>query len=279
MDAQWNDDFHHALFAVLCPGSAAGYYADFGSLRQLAKAIEGGFVYDGIYSKYRNRIHGRPARSLSLHRFLSFIQNHDQVGNRALGDRVAEIAGFERAKIAAAIVLMSPLIPMLFQGEEWAASTPFQYFADHDDPEMARRVSEGRKKEFAAFRWDPESIPDPESRETFERSKLKWLEVAGRQHAEMLSWYRELIRLRRTTLSLNDGEPGHTHVSYSEEEMWLAIERGDMVIICNLGRSEHAISVPMGSRLVLRSREGISQRHATVMLPPDSLAVISASQK
>jgi len=168
---------------------------------------------------------------------------------------------------------------MLFQGEEWAASSPFQYFADHDDPEMARRVSEGRRKEFAAFGWDPHSIPDPESRETFERSKLKWSELSMRQHAEMLSWYRELIRLRRSRLSLNDGEPGHTRVSYSEEEMWLRIEREDIVIICNLGRSERAISVPKSSRLVLRSREGISEIDATVVLPPDSLAVISASQK
>jgi maltooligosyltrehalose trehalohydrolase len=279
MDAQWNDDFHHALFAVLCPGTAGGYYADFGSLRQLAKAIEVGFVYDGIYSNYRNRIHGRPTQGLSLHRFLAFIQNHDQVGNRALGDRVAESAGFDRAKIAAAIVLMSPSIPMLFQGEEWAASSPFQYFADHDDPEMARMVSEGRRKEFTAFGWDPDSIPDPESRETLERSKLKWSELSVGQHAEMLCWYRELIRLRRTTLSLNDGEPGHAQVSYSEEEMWLRMERGETTILCNLGRSERVISVPVGSRLVLRSREGILQRDATVVLPSDSVAVISTSQK
>ena len=279
MDAQWNDDFHHALFAVLCPGSEGGYYADFGSLRQLAKAIEEGFVYDGVYSKYRNRIHGRSARGLSLHRFLAFIQNHDQVGNRALGDRVAEIVGFDRAKIAAAIVLLNPMIPMLFQGEEWAASSPFRYFANHDDPEMARMVSEGRKKEFAVFGWSPDSIPDPESRETLERSKLKWPELSVRPHAEMLSWYRELIRLRRTTSSLNDGEPGHTHVSYSEEEMWLRMERGDIAILCNLGRCERSISVPTGGRVVLRSREGISQRDATVVLPSDSVAVISTSQK
>ncbi len=151
MDAQWNDDFHHALFTALSREPQAGYYADFGALGQLAKAPEQTFVFDGNYSRFRNRIHGRPAGNISQHRFLGYIQNHDQVGNRARGDRVRQIAGFNRAKIPAAVVLMSPFIPMLFQGEEWAASSPFQYFADHDDKEMAQLVSEGRKKEFAAF--------------------------------------------------------------------------------------------------------------------------------
>jgi maltooligosyltrehalose trehalohydrolase len=107
---------------------------------------------------------GVPAGHVPQHRFLGYIQNHDQVGNRALGDRLREIAGFDRAKVAAAVVLLSPFIPMIFQGEEWAASSPFQYFADHDDAEMARLVAEGRRKEFAAFGWPPESIPDPASR-------------------------------------------------------------------------------------------------------------------
>jgi maltooligosyltrehalose trehalohydrolase len=185
MNAQWSDDFHHALFAVIIPGPGKGYYADFGKLGQLAKALRQNFVYDGIYSKYRNRMHGRPAGHLSQHRFLGYIQNHDQVGNRALGDRLRQIVGFDRAKVAAALVLTGPFIPMLFQGEEWAASSPFQYFADHDE-EMARLVSEGRKREFAAFGWAPDSIPDPEDAETFERSKLNWDETNDEEHAEML---------------------------------------------------------------------------------------------
>ena len=155
IDAQWSDDFHHALFAVLSPEPLKGYYADFGELGHLAKALLRTFVYDGVYSKYRNRVHGRPAAHLSHHRFLGYIQNHDQVGNRAVGDRLREIAGFDRAMIAAAFVLLGPFIPMLFQGEEWAASSPFQYFADHEDKAMARLVSEGRKRESAAFGWVP----------------------------------------------------------------------------------------------------------------------------
>ncbi|MGB6192401.1 MAG: malto-oligosyltrehalose trehalohydrolase, partial [Terracidiphilus sp.] len=176
IDAQWSDDFHHALFTILSEREA-GYYADFGSMAQLAKALEQTFVYDGIYSHYRQRIHGRSAAGVPQRRFLGYIQNHDQVGNRAVGDRIAAIAGIERSKIAAALVLTAPFVPMLFQGEEWAASSPFQYFANHDEPEMARLVSEGRRKEFAAFGWKPEQIPDPEDPATFERSKLDWSEV------------------------------------------------------------------------------------------------------
>ena len=172
IDAQWSDDFHHALFTVLRPKERQGYYADFGSLEQLAKALEQTFVYDGIYSRYRRRIHGRPTYALSQHRFLGYIQNHDQVGNRATGDRISHIAGFERAKIAAALVLTEPVRAHAVSGRRMGSSTPFQYFADHDDPELARAVSAGRKREFVAFGWDPDSIPDPEDPATFEASKL-----------------------------------------------------------------------------------------------------------
>ena len=163
MDAQWSDDFHHALFTVLSPGPREGYYADFGSLEQLARRLSRTFVYDGIIPSYRNRTHGRPIGRLSQHRFLGYIQNHDQVGNRALGDRISQIVGFDRAKIAAALVLLSPFVPMLFQGEEWAASSPFQYFADQTIRNWLGSFQKGEEKEFAAFGWDPASIPDPES--------------------------------------------------------------------------------------------------------------------
>jgi maltooligosyltrehalose trehalohydrolase len=273
MDAQWSDDFHHALFAVLNPNARDGYYADFGKLSQLAKALEQTFVYDGIYSGYRKRFHGRRTGSLSRHRFLGFIQNHDQIGNRALGDRLSEISGFDRAKIAAAVVLLSPFVPLLFQGEEWAASTPFQYFADHDDPEMARSVSEGRKKEFAAFGWKPESIPDPEKAGTFERSKLKWDEVRTGKHGEMLDWYRELIRLRRTTPPLNDGEPGHTRVQFDEAKNWFSMERGNVTLTCNLDEDDLRVPVPEGRKLVLSSKGNASVTNGEVMLAKDSVAI------
>jgi maltooligosyltrehalose trehalohydrolase len=273
LDAQWSDDFHHALFALLDPEPLSGYYEDFGSVAQLAKALTETFVYDGIYSPHRKRVHGRPATHLSQHRFLGYIQDHDQVGNRAFGDRIAETAGLGRAKVAAALVQTSPFIPMLFQGEEWAASSPFLYFADHD-PELARLVSQGRRKEFSAFSWNPEVIPDPEKRETFERSKLNWQETTEGAHTEMLAWYQALIHLRRNTPALNNGEPGNTQVDYDENERWLCITRGSVRVCCNLGKSSHTFSVDAGSTLALSSRPEIELKAGSLLLPPDTVAIL-----
>lgn len=273
LDAQWSDDFHHSLFALLT-GQREGYYADFGAIGQLAKALRQTFVYDGVYSHYRNRVHGRPVGGLSQHRFLGYIQNHDQVGNRAVGDRVAQVAGTERAKIAAAFVMLSPFIPMIFQGEEWAASAPFQYFADHDDPELARLVSQGRKKEFSAFGWAPDAIPDPEKRETFERSKLGWQETTQREHAEMLAWYRQLIHLRKTTPALNNGEQGNARVDCDEAGRWLRMQRGSVCMICNLGESSRSFSIIGEAQLTIASRCGLQIKDGAVELPPDTVAIV-----
>ncbi len=279
LDAQWSDDFHHALFTVLHSEPGKGYYQDFGTLEQLAKSLTRVFVYDGAYSLYRRRHHGRPVEGLSAHRFLGYIQNHDQVGNRAIGDRVEQIVGMQRAKVAAALVFTAPFVPMLFQGEEFAASTPFQYFADHDDPKMAKSVSEGRRREFAAFGWDPASIPDPENAETFQRSKLNWEEIGEGRHAEMLEWYRKLIHLRRKSRSLNDGELHNITVAFDEDDRWLTIDRkgehGSMRVVCNLG--EHVIELPNPGPLpvVLASPKGLQTVEGKIFLPPDSVAVLS----
>ena len=275
IDAQWSDDFHHALFTVLCPGERQGYYADFGTLGQLAKALEQTFVYDGIYSKHRKRIHGKPPVGLSQHRFLGYIEDHDQVGNRAIGDRVSRIAGIERTKIAAALVLTSPFVPMLFQGEEWASSAPFLYFADHADRKLALAVSEGRKHAFAAFGWDPATIPNPESPATFERSKLNWDEVDVPCHAEMLAWYQALIRLRRSAPFLNDGTPGNTHVTYDERERWLRMERGGVSVICNLGE-QRKFKISSEAALLLASRKIELPQENWTVLPQDAIAVFAA---
>jgi len=275
IDAQWSDDFHHALYTVLSPDEREGYYVDFGAIQQLAKSLTHAYVYDGAYSVYRRRHHGRPVGDLSAHRFLGFIQNHDQVGNRAIGDRLAHVVGIGRAKIAAALVLTAPFIPMLFQGEEFAASSPFQYFADHEDPAMAKSVSEGRRGEFAAFGWDPAQIPDPENPETFLHSKLNWKEIGEGDHAEMLDWYRKLIHLRRTTPALNDGDLGSVKVSFDEEKRWLAIDRGQVKVLCNLG--EDSVDLPNPDRLpmALASHKEIKAAGDKINLPPDSLAILS----
>lgn len=279
MDAQWSDDFHHALFTVLTSeGQGKGYYSDFGTFEKLAKSLTNNFVQDGTYSTYRRRSHGRAADNLSPHLFLGYIQNHDQVGNRAVGDRVDQTVGMERAKVAAGVVLTAPFVPMIFQGEEYAASTPFQYFADHEDPEMAKAVKAGRRGEFAAFGWAPEDIPDPEDVETFLRSKLKWNEIHEGCHEEMLTWYRSLIRLRRTSVSLNDGRPGQVNVKFDERMRWLVMERGSVAVMCNLGPGAVELENPAKFALILASRVGIEARGGKVLLPSDSLAILSGEE-
>src|SRR6185437_1797786 len=205
-----------------------------------------------------------------------YIQNHDQVGNRAIGDRISQIAGFERAKIAAALVLTSPFIPLIFQGEEWAASSPFQYFADHRDAQLARAVSEGRKREFAAFGWNPDEIPDPESPATFQRSKLKWAEQGKPEHTEMLAWYRELIRLRRATPCLNDGEPRHLNVFYDEHENWIRIDRGTITVICNLGSENRRFLLTSRTQILMASRNEMQIDDNSISVAPDAVVIIGA---
>jgi maltooligosyltrehalose trehalohydrolase len=274
LDAQWSDDFHHALFSVIS-GERAGYYTDFGSLAQLAKSLRCVFVYDGNYSEYRHRNHGRQVVGLSGHRFIGFVQNHDQVGNRAQGERVSHEAGVGRAKIAAALVLTAPFVPMLFQGEEFGASAPFLYFTDYDDPELGRMISEGRKKEFVAFGWAPDQIPDPQDEQTFLQSKLNWAELTEQPHRSLLQWHKDLINLRRNQSKLNDGNLNAVNVRIDEEAQWLVLERGNLRIACNLGRAPVDVEVGDGSRILLASDDSIALSGANIRLGPDSVAVLS----
>jgi maltooligosyltrehalose trehalohydrolase len=293
MHAQWNDDFHHALFAVLT-GERHGYYSDFGSLAQLAQALTSAYVYDGVYSRWRGRTHGRPAKHLPAHRFLGYIQSHDQVGNRAFGDRLHHIAGTKKAMMAAAIVFTAPFIPMLFQGEEFAASTPFLYFADHEDREMARAVSEGRRREHAPAsatggpsvgpyppsslapdgNW--QSIPDPESPETFHKSRLNWAELDDPPHAAFLDWYRRLIALRREHAELRESDLSRTRVRFDESAQWLTIERGAVRILCNFSGHVNQIALP-GCATPLLVSAGVQIDSASVTLPAESIAVVRVS--
>jgi maltooligosyltrehalose trehalohydrolase len=278
MDAQWSDDFHHALFTLL-HREDTGYYVDFGSLKQLAKSLTQVFVYDGEYSRFRQRRHGRPVEGLSADHFIGFIQNHDQVGNRAQGERIEQIVGMDRAKVAAGIVLTAPFVPLLFQGEEFAASTPFLYFADHDDPEMAKAVFAGRKKEFAAFGFAARDIPEPAARETFERCELNWTEVGDGSHKEMLEWYRALIHLRRGSVSLNGGDMGHVKVRFDEQKRWLVMDRGGVQVLVNLGEQDASFEVAEGFRVALVSRNGVCSDAGKILLPSNTLAVLSSETK
>jgi maltooligosyltrehalose trehalohydrolase len=274
LDAQWSDDFHHALFSVIS-GERAGYYADFGSLAQLAKSLRCVFVYDGNYSEYRQRNHGRQVVGLSGHRFVGFVQNHDQVGNRAQGERVSHEAGEGRAKIAAALVLTAPFVPMLFQGEEFGASAPFLYFTDYDDPELGRMISEGRKREFVSFGWAPDQIPDPQDEQTFNQSKLNWAELTEQPHASLLQWHKDLIRLRYEWSELSDGNLNAVEVRFDEQAQWLMLERGSLRIACNLGQAAVDMEVGNGAQLLLASDGSIALSDAVIRLGSDSVAVLS----
>jgi maltooligosyltrehalose trehalohydrolase len=274
LDAQWSDDFHHALFAVIS-GEREGYYADFGSLADLAKSLRSVFVYDGTYSEHRERNHGRPVVGLSGHRFVGFVQNHDQVGNRAQGERVSHEAGLGRAKIAAAFVLTAPFVPMLFQGEEFGTSAPFLYFTDYDDPELGRAISEGRKKEFVAFGWSPDSIPDPQAEETFTDSRLQWSELKEEPHAELLQWHKDLIRLRHNSSELSDGNLNAVQVHFDESANWLVLQRSSFRIACNLGKAPVELEIGIGGQLRLASDSTVVLSEGKLTLGPDSAAVVS----
>ena len=272
IDAQWSDDFHHALHTVVT-GERAGYYADFGDLGLLAKAIRQAFVHDGEYSPFRRRRHGRPPTGVAASRFLGYLQNHDQVGNRATGERSSMLVGPGLLKVAAALVLLGPSVPMLFQGEEWGAATPFLYFTDHDDPELGRLVSEGRRREFAAFGWAPEDVPDPQAPDTFERSKLDWAEVGDGAHPDLLDWHRRLIALRRTEPALSTGTFDDLDVRYDEHQRWLALDRGGVSIVCNFAAEPRQVP-GVGGDLLITSDPKVAAGEGSVDMPPESVAVL-----
>jgi maltooligosyltrehalose trehalohydrolase len=276
--AQWSDDFHHALHTVLT-GERAGYYADFGSLSDLAKALERVFVYDGRYSKFRRRMHGRSAEGLTGHSFLGYLQTHDQIGNRARGERSSHLLSIGRLKIAAALLMTSPFIPMLFQGEEWGASSPFLYFTDHEDPELARAVTEGRRREFAAFGGHSGEVPDPQAADTFARSKLNWSECTEELHEALLDWHRRLIRLRRETPALLDGRLDRVKVRYDERAQWLVMVRGPVTLACNLAGATQRLTFSQKASIRLASDQAARVIDHQVELPPESVAVLGTAEE
>ncbi|MFJ9862701.1 malto-oligosyltrehalose trehalohydrolase [Streptomyces sp. NPDC101165] len=261
LQAQWNDDFHHALHCALT-GESQGYYADFARapLAGLAKTLAGGYFHDGTYSSFRGRGHGRPLdrASVAAHRLLGYSQTHDQVGNRAQGDRLSALLSPGLLACAATLTLTAPFTPMLFMGEEWAAGTPWQFFTDHTDPELADAVRRGRRREFAQHGWAEEDVPDPQDPATWERSCLDWSEPEGEPHARVLTWYRRLIELRREQPDLTDPDLADTKVAYDEEARWLAFRRGDVRVAVNLGKEQAAIPLGTGRVQVLAAWEPVA---------------------
>jgi maltooligosyltrehalose trehalohydrolase len=273
LDAQWNDDFHHALHVALT-GERHGIYHDFAGLADLARAFERGLVYDGQYSAFRQRYHGMPLENLSLRRLVVFLQNHDQIGNRARGERIGQLVSAARVKIGAALVLLGPFVPMLFQGEEWNASAPFQYFTDHVNPELARCVSEGRRREFAEYSWSEAEVPDPQSLATFEASRLDFDEIAEPEHAAMLEFYRTLIRLRRERPEL---AVPRVSVRFDERSGFFALDRQESVVAVNFGREPLRVPLSrdetLGPAELLCASEGAAIEDSTLVLPRESLLV------
>ena len=201
LDAQWNDDFHHSLHALLTKENS-GYYKDFGKVEDLAVAIEKGFVYSGQYSHYRKKNHGNSSRFIPPEKLIVYSQNHDQVGNRMLGERLARLVSFDKLKLAAAMVILSPYVPLLFMGEEYGEDAPFLYFINHQDQELIEAVRKGRKEEFSQFQWQQEP-PDPQDESTFLRSKIDWQKKKEKKHAVLVNYYTQLIKLRKKYPLLN----------------------------------------------------------------------------
>ncbi len=263
LDAHWNDDFHHAIHALLT-GEHDGYYRDFAPEGTLEKVLAQGYALDGGYSPFRKTNHGRPYGDLPRDRLVAYVQSHDQVGNRALGERLHHLAGLDRARLAAALLMVSPFVPMLFQGEEWAASSPFQYFADLESEDLRKAVREGRAAEHAGAGWK-EAPPDPTDVATRDRSVLRWAEREDDDHAAMLAWYRALIEARHSHRGLRDASPGSTGAR-REGELFV-VERGDVELVCNL--SDRARPAALGD--VLLASTGLP---STSELPPLACALV-----
>lgn len=272
LDAVWADGWHHAVHSTLT-GESEGYYEDYDDWGSLVKALRQAWVYDGVWSGYRQRRHGASPEGLIGHRFVVATQNHDQVGNRAQGKRSSLLMSPGRLKVAAALLLTSPFTPMLFQGEEWGAGTPFQYFTDHQDPELGRAVSSGRRAEFEDFGWEPCIVPDPQDRDTFLRSRLDWGELGDDDHGEILAWYRRLIELRRAMPELADPRPDSIDASADPKSAILTVRRGSIAIAVNLGSRPAHLDVAPGADLIAASSPDVAAGDASLSVPPDAVAI------
>jgi maltooligosyltrehalose trehalohydrolase len=273
LEGTWSDDLHHALHCLLTKENA-GYYTDFGAVSDLAKALRDVYVYDGRYSPYRGHRHGRPAVDVTADNFVTFSQNHDQVGNRALGERLSHLVGDAGARVAAMITLTAPTVPLLFMGEEWAAGAPFQYFTNHADPDLGAAVTRGRTHEFESFGWAAQDVPDPQALDTFERSRLDWDELRREPHAAMLEFYRRLIALRKTTPDLTDPDLSHVDVAFDELASWLTMQRGSITLAVNFADAGQTLPLPQGARsLILATDDSARLDPAGAHLPPVSAAL------
>ncbi|HET8590574.1 MAG TPA: malto-oligosyltrehalose trehalohydrolase [Nakamurella sp.] len=282
LTAAWNDDFHHVLHVALT-GETTGYYADFGSMAAIAKVLTAGYFHDGTHSSFRGRAHGRPidTRTTEAWRLVGFAQDHDQIGNRAAGDRLTAQLDHRQLAIAAVLLLTAPFTPMLFMGEEWAAGTPWQFFTSHPEPDLGKRTAEGRIEEFARHGWDPGAVPDPQDPQTFTRSKLDWTEPQRPGHADILRLYRDLLALRRSHPELTDPRFERVHTAHDDAERWIAVDRGGIVTVANLSDTPRVLPLQRDRaggkpRVLLCTGEqvDIAGDGMSVTVPPVTAAVL-----
>jgi len=286
MDAQWTDDFHHAL-RVTATGEQKGYYSDFNGIEHLAKAYKDAYVYDGQYAPHRKKKFGRKTNNEGK-QFIVFSQNHDQVGNRMLGERTSVLSSFEMTKLLAAAVMVSPYLPMLFMGEEWSEPNPFLYFVSHTDKELAEAVRRGRKEEFAAFHAQGEA-PDPVAEESFLRSKLQWNLREEGKHKTMLEYYKELIRLRKTHTVLKQLNRNNLEASFDKEQNTLVLRRWNKEhqVVCFMNFSALEQTMQYDGQLCQKifdsseerwggSREAPEQPSNQITILPQSILIYSS---
>jgi maltooligosyltrehalose trehalohydrolase len=274
LHAQWDDDVHHALHALLT-GERQGYYADFGSPESVTKVLTNAFFHDGTWSSFRQRLHGRPVdrERTPGYRFVAYLQNHDQIGNRATGDRISDTLSTGLLKVGAVLLFTAPFTPMLFMGEEWGARTPWQFFTSHPEPELAAAVAGGRRREFAAHGWRGE-VPDPQDPMTYARSHLDWAELEKPAHRELYDLHTRLIALRRANPDLAD--PRLDRVEAWPGDRSLVIRRGSTAVAANLAPQPQRLALPAAARrTLLVTVPGVTVDGETADLPAESAAVVA----
>lgn len=289
MTAQWDDDVHHALHAWLT-GESQGYYADFADdpARALQEVFSGAFFHAGTYSSFRGRIHGRPVDTQAVPgwRFVASLQTHDQVGNRAQGERLSALVPPGRLAAGAALLMLGPFVPMLFMGEEWGASTPWQFFSSFPDPDLAAAVTAGRRAEFGSHGWDETHVPDPQDPATLERSRLDWSELGTDPHAALLDWYRVLAALRHAHPELRD--PALTEVGLEVDAETAVMTRGSYRVVAWLGGEQTTVPVPGADEVVasfaardaprLDTAGDVGGRSTVVVMPGETVAVLRSTR-
>ncbi|MET1044889.1 MAG: malto-oligosyltrehalose trehalohydrolase [Microbacteriaceae bacterium] len=277
LDAQWSDDFHHALHSNLT-GEANGYYSDFHSLEALDKVLQRGFFHDGSFSSFRGRSHGRPIDRdrMPTWRLVVCSQNHDQIGNRAAGDRLSAQLDAGQLGIAAVLVMLGPFTPMLFMGEEWGASTPWQFFTSHPEPELGDATARGRIAEFARMGWDASTVPNPQDPITFQRSKLNWEERETGEHAALLALYRQLADIRSAHPECRDPRFSSIRTRFDAAAGWFLLGRGTLGIAVNFSDRPARVPLEGRHRMLLAADHATLDDHG-VLLPGHGFAVLDAA--